>query len=96
MDPMLNPGMPMNIVPPSMQAAMSQPQTPLGILNGATAPNPQGNNQMQLIQQAQRLMQGNGQVPQMQPIQMARPVGSQGIDPMKLLAAMQQNKLLNA
>lgn len=91
------PGAPMNIVPPQMQAAMMQQQPQMGILNGQQAPpNPQQGNQQQLIQQAQKLMQPGGQPPQMQPMQMAHPVGAQGIDPMKLLAAMQQNKLMNA
>lgn len=90
----MNPtGMPMNIVPPPMQQAMAA-QAPMGILNGQ--PNPQQGGQNPLVQQAMQMMQqGQQQAPQMQPIQMARPVGTQGIDPMKLLAAMQQNKLLN-
>lgn len=78
------PGSPMNILP----------QQPMGILNGA-APQPgQGNNQ--LLQQAQKMMQPQAAPPQQPPIQMAKPVGGQGIDPMKLLAAMKQNQLMNA
>jgi len=92
MDPTI-PGMPLNIVPPPMQAAMAAP--PTGILNGQQAPQQAGNGQ--LMNQAMALMKGNQQpMPQMPQIQMARPVGTQGIDPMKLLAAMKQNQLLNA
>jgi len=99
MDPTtIGPGMvgaPMNIVPPQMQAAMGQPPH-LGILNGQAAPpNPQMGNNQQLMQQAQQLMKGPGQPPQMPQIQMARPVGAQGIDPQKLLAAMQANRLMS-
>ena len=85
------PGAPMNILPPAAQTAPTQP---LGILNGQGSP--QQGNQQQLMQQAQKMMGPQSAPPQMQPLQMARPVGSQGIDPMKLLAAMKQNQLMNA
>jgi hypothetical protein len=81
-----------NAVGPTSVGGPNGPQ-PVGILNGANAP--QG-NQQQLLQQAQKLMQPQAQPQQMQPIQMAKPVGSQGIDPMKLLQAMKQNALMNA
>lgn len=102
MDP-TTPGAPLNILPP---AAQFQPSgtAPVGILNGQG--NPQGLNNQALMQQAQQLMKAPQAPPQMQmqqmpqlqpqPIQMARPVGMQGIDPMKLLAAMKQNNLMNA
>lgn len=84
------PGAPMNIVP---QGA----QPPTGILNGQPAPQQPGQGgQNQLLQQAQKLMAPPAAPPQMSPIQMAKPVGAQGIDPTKLLAAMQQNRLMNA
>lgn len=83
------PGAPTNILPPIAQTA------PMGILNGQ--PAPQGGGQGQLLQQAQKLLSPQQQQPQQQqPIQMARPLGSQGIDPLKLLAAMKQNQLMNA
>ncbi|HYM31808.1 MAG TPA: hypothetical protein VEU47_10935 [Candidatus Cybelea sp.] len=105
MDPTA-PGMPLNILPPAAQAAQAG-MAPMGILNGQAPPNPQAANQQQLLAQAQRLMQSPQAPPGMQlqappqlqlpqqPIQMARPAGMQGIDPMKLLTAMKQNNLMN-
>lgn len=87
------PGSPMNILPP---VAQTQPTAPMGILNGQAPPQGQQGNQGQLLQQAQKLMTPQQPPPQMPPIQMARPVGAQGIDPLKLLAAMKQNQLMNA
>jgi hypothetical protein len=87
------PGAPMNILPP---VAQTPPTAPMGILNGQPAPQAQGQGNQSLIQQAQKMMQPQQAPPPMQPIQMARPLGSQGIDPMKLLAAMKQNNLMNA
>jgi hypothetical protein len=93
MDPTLALGAPMNILPPAAQTAAS----PLGVLNGQQPPQQQGQGNASLLQQAQALMKGQQQQsPQLQPIQMAKPLGSQGIDPVKLLQAMQQNKLMNA
>ena len=89
------PGSPMNILP---TGAQTSPTQPVGILNGQAAPpqpGQQGNNN-QLIQQAQKLMAPPQAPPQMPAIQTAKPVGAQGIDPMKLLAAMKQNQLMNA
>lgn len=79
---------------PSSYGGPNGPQPlaqPTGILNGQQAP---GGNA--LLQQAQKLMAPPQAPPAMPQIQQARPVGAQGIDPVKLLAAMQQNKLMNA
>lgn len=90
MDPTV-PGMPLNIMPPIQQQQMMQQPQPTGILNGQQ--NPQGNQQQ--LMQAMKLMQPQQQMQPMQPIPMAQPVGNMGIDPTKLLAAMQQNRLMN-
>ena|SRR5579859_4880268 len=87
------PGMPVQGASgPTSYGGPDGPQ-PVGVLNGQQDPAKQ---QQALLTQAQALMKPPAAPPPMQPIQQARPVGAQGIDPMKLLAAMQQNKLMNA
>lgn len=86
------PGAPTNILPPQAQTS------PTGILNGAQPPQTQQqqNGQQMLMAQAQKLMAPPAAPPQMGQLQMAKPLGSQGIDPTKLLAAMKSNQLMNA
>ena len=86
------PGAPTNILPAVAQTSPTPipPQQPVGILNGQKNPN---SDQDVLLSQALKLMSPQASTPQMPQIQMPRPVGSQGINPLSFLTAFNKNPL---
>ncbi|WP_156898392.1 hypothetical protein [Bradyrhizobium erythrophlei] len=60
-------------------------------MNGQQRPKDQ-DGQLALMAQAQKLL-APAAIPSLQPIQMAKPVGSQGINPLQFLAAFGKNPL---
>ena len=88
------PGSPIpNAVGPTSYGGPNGP-APLGILNGAQSPQDPAKQQQDLISQAQKLLSPQAPPQSLPQIQMAKPVGSQGINPLSFLAAFNKNPLV--